>query len=124
MSLALARAAASDLDLPLFEYISNLYHNDFAFKPNFDGAQLQMPVPCFNVINGGKHAGNDLAFQEFMLVPLDAGSYHEALQMGSEVYHRLRELLKKKYGKQATNVGDEGGFAPPVSNEREALELV
>ncbi|MEK6809037.1 MAG: enolase, partial [Nanoarchaeota archaeon] len=79
--------------------------------------------PFFNVINGGKHAGNKLAFQEFMIAP-KARSFAEALRMGSEVYHQLKEVIEKKHGKEATNVGDEGGFAPPLERAEEGLGLL
>jgi len=79
---------------------------------------------CFNVINGGSHAGNQLACQEFMVMPVGAKSFKEALRIGAEVYHTLAKVLKKKYGQDATNVGDEGGFAPPVLENEEALEVL
>ena len=83
-----------------------------------------MPVPCLNVINGGSHAGNKLAMQEFMVLPLGATCFSEAMRMGSELYHHLKALIKKKYGLDATAVGDEGGFAPNFQNNGEALELL
>jgi enolase len=85
--------------------------------------QFVLPVPCFNVINGGSHAGNKLAMQEFMILPTGASSFKEAMKMGSEVYHHLKSVIKKKYGQDATNVGDEGGFAPNIQDNREGLEL-
>jgi enolase len=72
-----------------------------------------MPVPSLNVINGGKHAGNKLAMQEFMILPTGASSFSEGLRMGVEVYQTLKKVIAKKYGGDAVNVGDEGGFAPP-----------
>ena len=83
-----------------------------------------MPIPCLNVINGGSHAGNKLAMQEFMVLPLGATCFSEAMRMGSELYHHLKALIKKKYGLDATAVGDEGGFAPNFQNNGEALELL
>jgi phosphopyruvate hydratase/triosephosphate isomerase len=83
-----------------------------------------MPVPCFNVINGGSHAGNRLACQEFMILPLGAASFKEAMQIGTEVYHTLKGVIKKKYGQDACNVGDEGGFAPSVQDNNEALDVL
>jgi len=77
-----------------------------------------------NIVNGGKHAGNDLSFQEFMIIPVGFRKFREALRCGSEVYHVLGDLLKRKFGKGAVNVGDEGGFAPPLARVRDALELV
>ena len=85
------------------------------------GKNHRLPIPFANVINGGKHAGNKLAIQEFMLVPL-GNSYSESVRMVSEVYHGLKESLKKKYGVNAVNVGDEGGFAPDINSAREALD--
>lgn len=79
-----------------------------------------MPVPCLNVINGGSHAGNKLAMQEFMVLPLGATCFSEAMRMGSELYHHLKALIKKKYGLDATAVG----FAPHFQNNGEALDLL
>jgi enolase len=81
-------------------------------------------VPAFNVINGGSHAGNKLAMQEFMILPIGADTYGEALRMGAEVYQNLKLVIKEKYGQDATNVGDEGGFAPNIQDNREGLELL
>src|SRR3989344_1326059 len=114
VSLATARAANAEKKRFLFQYLHSLVGLDR--KP-------AMPRPFFNVINGGKHAGNKLAFQEFMIVP-KAKSFAEALRMGSEVYHILKEVIEKKYGKEATNVGDEGGFAPPLKRAEEALNIL
>jgi enolase len=83
-----------------------------------------MPVPSFNVINGGSHAGNRLACQEFMILPVGASSFREALIIGAEVYHNLKSVIKKKYGQDACNVGDEGGFAPSVQDNNEALDVL
>lgn len=83
-----------------------------------------MPVPAFNVINGGSHAGNKLAMQEFMLLPTGASTFSEAMRMGSEVYHNLKAVIKGKYGLDACNVGDEGGFAPNIQDNMEGLELL
>jgi enolase len=83
-----------------------------------------MPVPSLNVINGGSHAGNRLACQEFMILPVGASSFREALNIGSEVYHTLKGVIKKKYGQDACNVGDEGGFAPSVQDNNEALDVL
>jgi len=80
--------------------------------------------PAFNVINGGVHAGNNLAMQEFMILPTGAKSFREALQIGAEVYHSLKKVIKDKYGQDATNVGDEGGFAPNIRDNKEGLELL
>ena len=85
--------------------------------------QLMMPVPCFNVINGGSHAGNKLPFQEYFVIPTGAKSFKEGMLIGTEVYHTLSKILKKKFGGDATLIGDEGGFAPPCDS-RSGIELV
>lgn len=82
-----------------------------------------MPVPAFNVLNGGSHAGNKLAMQEFMILPVGASSFTEAMKMGSETYHNLKAVIKAKYGLDACNVGDEGGFAPNIQDNMEGLLL-
>jgi enolase len=110
VSLACARAAAASDGLRLYEYIDK-------------GSSL-LPLPFFNVINGGKHAGTQLDFQEFMIAPTGATSFREALRMGAEVYQALKGRLQKAYGKTSINVGDEGGFAPPVKTPEEALEAL
>jgi len=114
VSLAVARAGARASGVPLYRHIAKLAGN----------TELTLPVPAFNIINGGKHAGNNLAFQEFMILPVGAGSFSEAMRMGSEVYHNLKKVIQSKYGLDATNVGDEGGFAPNISSAEEGLELV
>ena len=81
-------------------------------------------MQSFNVINGGSHAGNKLAMQEFMIFPSGASSFSEAMRMGAETYQHLKAVIKKKYGQDATNVGDEGGFAPNIMNNKEALVLI
>ncbi|MBR9680966.1 MAG: phosphopyruvate hydratase [Candidatus Altiarchaeota archaeon] len=83
-----------------------------------------LPTPMFNVINGGLHAGGDLKIQEFMVVPHKLDSYSEKLNAGVSIYHHLREKLEEKYGKSAVNVGDEGGFAPPIKETHDVLELL
>ncbi|EGC35938.1 hypothetical protein DICPUDRAFT_54877 [Dictyostelium purpureum] len=113
VSMAVARAAACEKGVPLYRYISELA-----------GTNIRLPVPCFNVINGGKHAGNPLPIQEFMLVPLGAPSFAEALRYGSEIYHVLKEVISKRYGLDATNVGDEGGFAPPILDIKDAFDIL
>merc|ERR1711985_174096 len=102
--------------MPLYEYISALSSKSI---DNF-----VMPVPSFNVINGGSHAGNRLACQEFMILPVGASSFKEAMQIGAEVYHTLKGVIKKRYGQDACNVGDEGGFAPSVQDNDEALDVL
>jgi len=116
VSMAVCRAGAAANEMPLYQYIAQM-----ANKPmdNF-----VMPVPCFNVINGGSHAGNRLACQEFMILPVGATSFKDAMQIGTEVYHTLKNVIKKKYGQDACNVGDEGGFAPSVQDNSEALDVL
>ncbi|XBH88969.1 hypothetical protein VPH35_080959 [Triticum aestivum] len=114
VSLAVCKAGASVKKIPLYQHIANLAGNK----------QLVLPVPAFNVINGGSHAGNKLAMQEFMILPTGAASFKEAMKMGVEVYHNLKSVIKKKYGQDATNVGDEGGFAPNIQENKEGLELL
>jgi len=115
-SLAIARAGATSAELPLYQYIAKL--------ANSTQEKFIIPVPAFNVINGGKHAGNQLAFQEFMILPTGAENFKEALQIGSEIYQTLKKVIQQKYGQSAVNVGDEGGFAPDIQNSSEALELI
>ena len=110
-SLAVAKAAASTYGMWLYEYLGGLNAKT-------------MPVPLMNFINGGVHAGNKLDVQEFMIIPLNADSFSEALRIAVEVYHELKQFLKERYGLQAINIGDEGGFAPPMSNTREALNAL
>ena len=117
VSMALARAGAAAAKLPLYAYIATLAGKDAA-------SACVLPVPAFNVINGGEHAGNQLAMQEFMILPVGVASFSEAMRCGSEVYHNLKALLKKKYGQDAVNVGDEGGFAPNISSAEEGLDLL
>ncbi len=109
VSLAVAKAAADSAELPLYRYIggSNAY---------------VLPVPMMNIINGGSHADSDVDFQEFMIAPIGAESFREALRMGAEVYHALKSVLKSKG--LATGLGDEGGFAPSLPSNRAALELI
>lgn len=114
VSLAVCHAGAAAEGIPLYRHIASLAGTK----------ELVMPVPAMNVINGGSHAGNKLAMQEFMILPLGASSFSEAMQMGSEVYHVLKGIIKKKYGQDACNVGDEGGFAPNIQDNREGLILL
>jgi enolase len=109
VSLAVAKAAANSLGLPLYRYVGGL-------------SAIVLPVPLMNILNGGKHADDGVDFQEFMIVPHGAASFTEALQWGAEVYHALKVVLHKK--KLATGVGDEGGFAPSLKTNEEALELI
>ncbi|KAH7646386.1 alpha-enolase [Dermatophagoides farinae] len=114
VSLAVAKAGAAKKKVPLYQHISDLA----------DIKEFVLPVPAFNVINGGSHAGNRLAMQEFMILPTGASSFTEAMKMGSEVYHHLKNVIKQRYGLDATCVGDEGGFAPNIQSNKEALDLI
>lgn len=111
VSLAVAKAAASTASIPLYKYIGGC--NSYI-----------MPVPMMNVINGGEHAGNALEFQEFMIMPVGADSFGDAVKICAETYHNLKKVIVENYGKNASNVGDEGGFAPPVRDIRETLDLL
>lgn len=108
-SLAIAHAAANDTDKPLYSYLN-------------DAKTYTLPVPMLNILNGGKHAHNSTDFQEFMIVPANAQSFHEALRMGSEVYHALKEVLNEQGFNN--NVGDEGGFAPSLPSNKAAVEAI
>jgi len=117
VSLATARAGAVSRSVPLYQHLAEL-----AGKPT---NKFIMPVPSLNIINGGAHAGNSLEMQEFMILPTGATSFKESLRLGIEVYHSLATLLKKKFGKSAANVGDEGGFgAPQIQDENHCLEII
>lgn len=109
VSLAVARAAADEQGMPLFRYVGGV------------NARI-LPVPLMNILNGGAHADNRIDFQEFMIVPSGASSFSEALRMGTEVFHALKKVLKD--GGHSTNVGDEGGFAPDLKSNTEAIEVV
>jgi len=116
VSMAVCKAGAAAKKKPLYEHIADLAGNPTD--------KMFLPVPAFNIINGGSHAGNKLAMQEFMVLPVGASSFTEAMKMGSEVYHNLKAVIKKKYGQDACNVGDEGGFAPNILANDEGLNLV
>ena len=109
VSLAVAKAAAEESDLPLYRYLGG-------------SGPMSMPVPMMNVINGGVHASNNIDLQEFMIVPLGAQSFREALRYGAEIFHTLKEMLHKK--NMTTTVGDEGGYAPNLENNEAALQLI
>ncbi len=109
VSLAVAHAAAAEMNLPLFRYLGG-------------AAARELPVPLMNILNGGRHADNTVDFQEFMVVPVGAESFAEALRTGVEVFHRLREVLQARG--LGTGVGDEGGFAPDLRSNQEAVEVI
>uniref|UniRef100_A0A8D8TA59 Enolase n=1 Tax=Cacopsylla melanoneura TaxID=428564 RepID=A0A8D8TA59_9HEMI len=114
VSLAVAKAGAAKKGVPLYKHIADLAGN----------SKIILPVPAFNVINGGSHAGNKLAMQEFMILPTGASSFTEAMKIGSEVYHHLKKVINTKFGLDATAVGDEGGFAPNILDNKEGLRLI
>jgi enolase len=109
VSLAVARAAAADLNIPLYRYVG--------------GEEAKcLPVPMMNILNGGKHADNNVDIQEFMIMPIKAANFRECLRMGTEIFHNLRKVLQERgYN---TSVGDEGGFAPDLKSNEEALECI
>ncbi len=109
VSLAVAKAAAEELGMPLYRYIGGVNANT-------------LPIPMMNILNGGAHADNKIDFQEFMVMPVGAETFSHALQMGTEIFHHLKSVLKKKG--YSTNVGDEGGFAPNIGSNEEAIETV
>jgi enolase len=109
VSLACSRAAADELGMPLYRYLGGVNANT-------------LPIPLMNILNGGAHADNSIDFQEFMIMPVNANSFSHALRMGVEVFHTLKSVLKAKG--YSTNVGDEGGFAPEIKSNEEAIETV
>ncbi len=109
VSLAVAKAAAAELGLPLYRYVGGVNANT-------------LPVPMMNIINGGSHADNSIDFQEFMIMPVGAETFSEAIRMGAEVFHHLKKVLSARG--LATNVGDEGGFAPNLGSDDEALQVI
>lgn len=109
VSMAVAKTAAKTLKVPLYKYLGGINAR-------------RMPVPMMNILNGGRHADNPLDIQEFMIMPIGAENYQEALQMGTEIYHVLKNILKEE--KKITAVGDEGGFAPNLQDTREALQYL
>lgn len=109
VSLAVAKAGAQEAGLPLYRYVGGV-------------SACTLPVPMMNILNGGSHADNSIDFQEFMVMPVGAESFSEAMRWGSEIFHHLKNVLKK--GGFSTNVGDEGGFAPNIKSNQEAIEIV
>ncbi len=114
VSLAVSRTAAAVQGKPLYMHLAGLSRNK----------KITLPVPFCNVINGGKHAANPLEMQEFMIAPVRAKSFAEGVRAVSETYHELREIISRKYGRNAVNTGDEGGFAPPIEKAEQALSLI
>jgi len=117
VSLAVLNLAAKSLGLPLYRYVNKVF-NDI----NGVNLVMQMPVPMLNIINGGEHADNNLDIQEFMIMPVGANNFYQAMQWSTEIYSNLKQLLQTKG--LSTSVGDEGGFAPNLSSNDEAIELI
>tara|TARA_Y100001958_G_C21189561_1_gene518008 strand:+ start:219 stop:1511 length:1293 start_codon:yes stop_codon:yes gene_type:complete len=109
ISLAVAKAAANELGIPLYKYIGGVSANT-------------LPVPMMNIINGGSHSDAPIAFQEFMIIPINANDFSNAMRIGTEIFHNLKSILKKRG--MTTSVGDEGGFAPKLDDTEEALDLI
>ncbi|CAI9297996.1 unnamed protein product [Lactuca saligna] len=114
VSIAACRAGAAEKDVPLYKHIAELSGR---------GSSV-LPVPAFTLISGGKHAGNNLAIREIMILPVGAQRFEEAMQMGSETYHHLKAVIAEKYGAHGCNVGEDGGLAPDITSFREGLDLV
>ena len=114
VSLAAGKAGAAGRGIPLWKHYAELAGNPIPHT---------LPVPCFNVINGGEHAGNKLPFQEFFVIPTGAANFSESMAIGCEVFHNLKKVIKTKFGGDATLIGDEGGFAPPCDVES-GLEMI
>ena len=112
VSMAAVRAEAVSKKVPLYRHLGSLYKNDV----------FSLPVPMMNILNGGAHADSSVDFQEFMVMPVGAASFSEAVRIGAEIFHTLRGILKGRG--QSTGVGDEGGFAPNLKSNREAVEVV
>jgi len=142
VSMAVCRAGAAAQNISLYQYISQIFGQKMNYPAlkgrgitfgasSFSGKRMKtakikrehFPVPCFNIINGGVHAGNDLQVQEFMVIP-QLESFSKSLQAASEIYHILKDVLIKKFGKRATNIGDEGGFAPPLRSTKTTLDFL
>ena len=115
-SMAITKAAADTLNKPLFSYLCD----DIAGQE----LRYELPVPMMNVINGGQHAGNELSIQEFLILPVGFDRFSDNLRAGVETYHALKGVLEKSHGKIATNVGDEGGYAPPMQDTAQALDAI
>ncbi|XP_041992723.1 cytosolic enolase 3-like isoform X2 [Salvia splendens] len=114
VSMAACRAGAAEKEVPLYKHIA-----DLAGKTRY-----HLPVPAFTLIGGGDHAGNNLAIQEIMILPVGAKKFEEALQMGAETYHHLKAVITEKYGSHGCNVGEDGGFAPDIASLKEGLDFV
>jgi len=116
VSMACARACAAAKKIPLYDFLASELQSRHK--------EYVVPVPFFNVLNGGVHSGNTMAFQEFMIAPTGAASITQGIQWAAEVYQALKSIIIKKFGKAAIGIGDEGGFAPPITRPSEALDLI
>ncbi|KAK4166279.1 enolase [Cladorrhinum sp. PSN259] len=116
VSMACARAGAAGLGIPLYEFLRK--------EAGRDHGPYVIPVPFLNVLNGGVHSGNTMAFQEIMIAPVGAGSIEEGIRMGAEVYHKLKVVISERFGAPAIGIGDEGGFAPPITKPEQAFDLL
>ncbi|XP_057548366.1 cytosolic enolase 3 [Amaranthus tricolor] len=114
VSIAACKAGAAEKEVPVYKHIADIS----------GGTNTMLPVPFFTVLSGGKHAGNNLAVEEIMVLPVGAKTFEEAVQMGSETYHLLKAVITEKYGVHGCNVGEDGGLAPNISTVKEALDLV
>ena len=121
VSMAALKAEAARADQPLYAHIADLAQGPVTRTPE-PGSRFVLPVPMMNILNGGAHADSNVDFQEFMVMPIGFPTFSEALRVGAEIFHALRSILKSRG--LATSVGDEGGFAPSLKSNREALELV
>lgn len=122
VSMAAARAEAASKGVPLYQHIASLYGGGIPAQSTETRAVYTLPTPMMNILNGGAHADTSVDFQEFMVMPVGAASFDEALRTGAEIFHALRGILKARG--QSTGVGDEGGFAPNLKSNREAIEVV
>ncbi|XP_075099027.1 cytosolic enolase 3 [Nicotiana tabacum] len=114
VSIAACKAGAAEKEVPLYKHIADLSGQ----------TSVLLPIPVFTLVTGGKHAGNNLAIQEIMILPVGSKTFEEALQIGSETYHHLKVVITEKYGAHGCNVGEDGGFAPDISSLRDGLDLV
>ncbi len=113
VSMAVCRAGAKAKKKELYEYISEL-----------SGCEIKIPIPAFNIINGGRHAKNELSFQEFMILPIGAKNFKDSLKIGEKIYNELKEVIKKEYKLKTIEIGDEGGFALNISKNEDALKIL
>jgi enolase len=121
VSIACAKAAAKAKGIQLYQHISQIFSSGYGLR---EKNIVTIPVPLMNIINGGKHAGSGLAIQEFMIIPAKRGRISESIRAGSEIYHKLASILSSRLTKSATNVGDEGGFAPTLDHDELALTYI